>query len=1022
MHHAPLSVLFAGLASLAAASSPASAQVCGTTLDLNTQPAPKPTRIDQGRFPSQEFPGSFLDERAYDSLVELGGAHYFAGTNLELGTELYRTDGTALGTFLVDDTTPGPNSTGPCMLTPYLGDLFFVDSDNPTRQLYRMSSTTGIVSSLGVVGDSDNDFGDARMVVVGGKLVFIGKDAAEGYELWSSDGTAAGTGMLKALSPGAGSSQIRHLLANASGTFAVFLVEDDAGVRSVWVTDGTTVGTQQLQATQSIATNQDSVPAWTARFGDDIVYARVGAQGAELVRTDGATTQVLGTPGISIDLSHATLYNGELYFTARSAASGEEVWRTDGTPGGTQLAIDVVPGPSPSQPASYAVANGKLFFVARTSALGRELLVWDGATSATLDVNPGPVSAFLSIPELGQEVVPAGGGVLFRAYEASVGTELFFSDGTQAGTMLIADLDTQGSSEPHVLTPRASGDVLFAATPASGAAGIYRFDGQGVALVEALTGSVGTMSSGIKGLRRVAPSVVLAEADLGQSGTTANSVVRVSPFGGVEEIVKGGDYVLVSMPWPGGAADRGKFFFVGAPQQGEVHLYVSEGVPGVVHQLPDLVPNPLVYLAHWMGNTENGLVLATTGIDLGFGSVVSGVFAVTDDNSALIPLGSVDNAPPVELDGELVFAAPFGSLGMSVMVTDGTLAGTVPILDWPAPVSGATDIRLGKAGARATFIVDRFQTQTEIGVTDGTLAGTQVAALGALDIDLSVEPAGFADEVYFVADDGVLGRELYAFDVTNGQVRLVADVLPGAAGSAPVRLTEVADGIVFATSTAAGDLEFFHTDGTATGQVSNLGATTPAHAVGGLVAAPEAVYATVELENGIGLVAIAASTTTLLCDDFVPGSQAPGLMLYDGGLLTVVDDPLLGTELKYVGLGAARAQTFGDGATLTATAPNLGATSIVRSTAGPAPFVSALAFSGSVTWPLEVPALASELLWLDPNGFQIAGLFAGGNWAYPAAVPSDPALLGAHITLQALYLGAAFPGELSNPVALTLGL
>ena len=41
--------------------------------------------------------------------------------------------------------------------------------------------------------------------------------------------------------------------------------------------------------------------------------------------------------------------------------------------------------------------------------------------------------------------------------------------------------------------------------------------------------------------------------------------------------------------------------------------------------------------------------------------------------------------------------------------------------------------------------------------------------------------------MYLVANDGVIGRELYAFDVANGQVRLVADVLPGAAESAPQR-------------------------------------------------------------------------------------------------------------------------------------------------------------------------------------------------------------------------------------------
>jgi len=1026
MHLASLRFLGAGLFAAATLHSTAAAQVCSTTLDLNTAPTSTPTEIDQGRFPSLEYPGSDVIERGYAPFVELGGNHYFAGTTAALGTELYRTDGTALGTYLVADTTPGAASTGPCMLTSYLGDLFFVDSDNPTRQLYRMSSATGAVTSLGVVGDADYDFGDARMVVVGGKLLFIGKDAAEGYELWSSDGTAAGTGPLKALSPGTGSSQIRHLLANDSGTFAVFLVEQAGGARSVWTTDGTSAGTQQVATTVSIATPIDTVPAWTARFGNDLLFIQVDAQGAHLVRTDGVSVQTLATPGGSISLARTALYNGELHFSAGSVAAGVEVWKTDGTPAGTQLVVDVRSGAPPSNPTHFAVANGKLFFIAETNALGRELLAWDGANLVTLDIQPGAEPAFYLYSDVVQEVAATSAGVFFRPSLLGAPSRLYFSDGTLAGTGMVGAADPQAHSFPHSMTPLANGELLFAATAASGEAGIRLSDGLTITLVEALAGSPGTLTSNAELLRVVAPDVVLLRAKLGPSGGFDSSLLRMSPFGGVEELVKGLDFPIVSLPQSASApSGDGDLLFVGSPQPGEVHMYVSEEVPGVVHQLPDLVPNPIVYIPYWVARTDQGLIVATLGAESGFASFASGLWAVSADNSTLTPLGDMKTDPPAQLDGKVVYGAPFGGQGVSIKVTDGTPAGTMTLLDWAPPAAGGVFVRFGKAAERATFFLERFGLSVDIGVTDGTVAGTQVAALGGLVVDDFVEPAGFGDEVYFVADDGVLGRELYAFDVANGQVRLVADVLAGAAESAPQRLTEVADGIVFTARSVAGDLEFFHTDGQVTVQISNLGATTPVHAVGELLVAPEAVYAAVGLDagigGGIGLVAIDAGMTTLICDDLLPGGTPPKLIAYDGGLLFAGNDPLLGSELMHVPLNVARAEAFGQGATLSATAPQLGGTSVVRSTAGPAPLVSALAFSSPATWPLEVPGLASEALWLDPSGYQILGFFAGGNWAYPAAVPSSPALLGAHANLQALYLGAAFPGTLSNPVALTLG-
>ena len=53
-----------------------------------------------------------------------------------------------------------------------------------------------------------SSFGDylGAAINLSGTLYFVGNDGANGYELWKSDGTTAGTVMVKDIAPGSASS------------------------------------------------------------------------------------------------------------------------------------------------------------------------------------------------------------------------------------------------------------------------------------------------------------------------------------------------------------------------------------------------------------------------------------------------------------------------------------------------------------------------------------------------------------------------------------------------------------------------------------------------------------------------------------------------------------------------------------------------------------------------------------------------------------------------------------------------
>ena len=53
-----------------------------------------------------------------------------------------------------------------------------------------------------------------------------------------------------------------------------------------------------------------------------------------------------------------------LYFSAREAKTGRELWKSDGTAAGTELVQDIRSGSLSSYPASLTDVDGRLYFTA----------------------------------------------------------------------------------------------------------------------------------------------------------------------------------------------------------------------------------------------------------------------------------------------------------------------------------------------------------------------------------------------------------------------------------------------------------------------------------------------------------------------------------------------------------------------------------------------------------------------------------------------------------------------------------
>jgi ELWxxDGT repeat protein len=182
--------------------------------------------------------------------------------------------------------------------------------------------------------------------------------------------------------------------------------------------------------------------------------------------------------GAAADPRDFVQLNGTVYFSAASAASGRELWRTDGTAEGTSIVRDIAPGVDSSSPGSLRNIEGTLYFTATDSAHGRELWRSDGTAAGTKivrDIGPGRSCGV----EYSEAIVKSGWNIYFAANDGVHGEELWKTNGTWNGTAPVADIHPTASSQPHDLT-QFQGTLAFVATDGANGSRLWRTNGSTV--------------------------------------------------------------------------------------------------------------------------------------------------------------------------------------------------------------------------------------------------------------------------------------------------------------------------------------------------------------------------------------------------------------------------------------------------------------------------------------------------------------------------------------------------------------
>ncbi|MBD2120122.1 ELWxxDGT repeat protein [Trichocoleus sp. FACHB-262] len=368
---------------------------------------------------------SFLDEGYTSvgySLTNVNGILYFIKSDSTFGNELWKSDGTDAGTVLVKDIYPGSMSAEPSNFTNVNGQLYFIaDDGTPGRKLWKSDGTAAGTASVKDIQVGANASLSGFLTNINEILYFSAFDSASGLELWKSDGTAAGTTLVKDINPGTDHSSPANFV-NVNGILYFTADTPNTGTE-LWKSDGTAAGTTLVK---------DINPG----DGDSVASSSTNIK------------------------SNLTSVNGTLYFTVSDGASGTELWKSDGTAAGTALVKDINPGAGSSTPSNLTNVNGTLYFSADDGLNGTELWKSDGTTGGTAlvkDINPGISSSaagnFVNVDEI----------LYFTAINSTYGLELWKSDGSTAGTVLVQDIYEGGAGSFPTLLSNVNGTLYFSA-------------------------------------------------------------------------------------------------------------------------------------------------------------------------------------------------------------------------------------------------------------------------------------------------------------------------------------------------------------------------------------------------------------------------------------------------------------------------------------------------------------------------------------------------------------------------------
>jgi trimeric autotransporter adhesin len=737
---------------------------------------------------------------------------------------LWISDGTDGGTQVIKTVSVFNNDM--TFLTACNGKLFFSEANLGNSNLWVTDGT--VAGTIKIATGLEFDY-YSNFFSYNNKLYFSAKNLTplntDGAELWSSDGTVAGTQMLKNIctTTNCGSEPRNFCIYNAK---LYFSAKDATNGRELWVTDGTAANTIMVK---DIATGiADADPLEMAVFNSKMFFSAKNSAGdTELYSTDGTAANTVLFKDINLTNSSSpaflTVYNGNMYFTAFHSTFGTQLYKSDGTAANTGLfksfltnglAYGTFYGANNGRSA-FGVANNLLFFIARDGTTGRELWKTDGTlanTQIVADLMPGTADAFDT--ELVAKFSVINNKLIVPAIDPILGNTTFTTDGTT-----IAPLKNTNPVSKYV-------DGIISQK-------IFPFP---LDIGANTLGSINVI--GVTANQIYYPGTSLAEGvePWVTDGLPAGTTVRLKDINPGVQSSDPNNFVYFG----------GKTYFAATSISfAKRSLWVTDGTTAGTTQVDNFanldpknitIYNSKLYFKGTGGiyssdGTTAGttLVLSSTQIgdtppivysgELYFENNFGQLWKINGSTASMVK--AIKSTTTVGIfiygftiyNGNLYFGAKDDTHGYELWKTNGTTASTTMV----------TDLNTG-ANDAYPYSLTVYNGNLYFGADDGAVVGggifgtftlfksdgTTIQKVKQINLTKDALPFGFTiynNKLYFFANDGSHGLELWQSDGTNAGTTMVQDIYPGQIGSSPFGMTVFNNKLYFFASDPSSGFE-----------------------------------------------------------------------------------------------------------------------------------------------------------------------------------------------------------------------
>jgi ELWxxDGT repeat protein len=373
--------------------------------------------------------------RYIDETVALDEIVYFTGGVQKpdgFFWDIYRSDGTPAGTVPLN--FKGGKNTLPIQkLVTEQDKIFFV---NNYTDLWVFNGAFTFLTKITYPN---------KLSACGSKLYFYSSNTSNGGELWSTDGTLAGTGMVKDINPN-GSSAIDKL--TCLNTTLFLSANDGVHGHELWRSNGTSGGTLMVKDVRTgDATNINLNDIGDVLASNGAVYftSKNTATSFSLWKSNGTEggTTLLGNVGVPVRLMDG---QQRIYFVSNDNGV-YSLWKSEGTPATTQILLTFNENPYASNEPTYTTVNN-IFYGGFTL----NLLASDGTTCGTksyyMFVGPGPYP----LSNLGETLL-FGGSDTFVGHEVFTAGSSYYYPGCSVSAQASSQATLMEENEVITLYP-----------------------------------------------------------------------------------------------------------------------------------------------------------------------------------------------------------------------------------------------------------------------------------------------------------------------------------------------------------------------------------------------------------------------------------------------------------------------------------------------------------------------------------------------------------------------------------------